>query len=184
MVPQRSPRAAVFVMVPAASGRLAVRATYMWRRIWFRTEIDRFRMCGSTVIHSKNGASPQHDSTNGSPQVAMPTFLSRSASHKSFTVQPAPRSSSAPVPNSANSVRSGGDPGGAASAMDQKHGHASSQVPVRRVEQLPLLSYHEERGGGRTFGKNPCSAASAMDQKHGHTNSQVPVGKESNAAAS
>lgn len=46
------------------------------------------------------------------------------------TVQPAPRSSSAPVPNSASSVASGAAPGGAASAIDQKHGHASSQVPV------------------------------------------------------
>ena len=57
------------------------------------------------------------------------TRRSRSASHRSFTVQPAPRSSTAPAPNSANRRASGSSPGGAASAMDQKHGQASSQVP-------------------------------------------------------
>lgn len=59
------------------------------------------------------------------------TFLSRSASHRSFTVQPAPRSSSAPAPKRVNSCKFGKAPGGAASAMDQKHGHASSQVPAK-----------------------------------------------------
>ncbi len=45
-------------------------------------------------------------------------------------VHPAPRSSSAPAPNSASVAASGGAPGAAASAMDQKHGQASSQVPA------------------------------------------------------
>jgi len=37
--------------------------------------------------------------------------------------------SSAPVPNRASRRRSGGEPWGAARAMDQKQGHASSHVP-------------------------------------------------------
>lgn len=49
-------------------------------------------------------------------------------------VQPAPRSSTAPVPNSASIAASGRAPGGAASAIDQKQGHARSQVPGRNVK--------------------------------------------------
>jgi hypothetical protein len=59
------------------------------------------------------------------------TRRSRSRSHRSLIVQPAPRSSTAPAPNSASSVASGSAPGGAASAMEQKQGQASSHVPAR-----------------------------------------------------
>ena len=58
------------------------------------------------------------------------TLASRSRSQRSFTVQPAPLSSSAPAPNSASSRTSGSASGGPASAMDQKQGHARSHVPA------------------------------------------------------
>ena len=58
------------------------------------------------------------------------TLASKSLSHRSFTVHPAPRSRSAPAPNSARSLASGRAPEGAARAMDQKHGQAKSQVPA------------------------------------------------------
>ena len=58
------------------------------------------------------------------------TLASKSRSHKSFTVQPAPRSSSAPAPKNASSLTSGKVPGGLASAIDQKQGHARSHVPA------------------------------------------------------
>ena len=45
-------------------------------------------------------------------------------------VQPAPRSSTAPAPKSASMRRSGNEPASAASAIDQKQGQASSQVPA------------------------------------------------------
>ena len=57
-------------------------------------------------------------------------LASKSRSHKSFTVQPAPRSSSAPAPNNASILTSGRVPGGLASAIDQKQGHARSHVPA------------------------------------------------------
>ena len=64
------------------------------------------------------------------------TLASRSLSHRSFTVHPAPRSSNAPVPNSAKSFTSGRAPAGAARAMDQKHGQAKSHVPATCPSQL------------------------------------------------
>jgi len=60
-------------------------------------------------------------------------------SHRSLMVQPAPRSSTAPAPKSASSVASGSAPGGAASAMEQKQGHASSHVPARLGQSKPVL---------------------------------------------
>ena len=66
---------------------------------------------------------------SGRPLVRL-TCLSKLRSHKSFTVQPAPRSRTAPVPNSASMRRSGREPGGAASAIDQKQGQARSHVPA------------------------------------------------------
>ena len=63
------------------------------------------------------------------------TCASRSLSQRSFTVQPAPLSRIAPVPNSASMCRSGRLPAGAASAMDQKQGQARSQVPVDHINQ-------------------------------------------------
>lgn len=64
------------------------------------------------------------------------TLASKSRSHKSFTVQPAPRSSSAPAPNNASSLTSGKAPGGLASAIDQKQGHARSHVPACMCSKL------------------------------------------------
>ena len=61
--------------------------------------------------------------------LVLSTILSRSLSQRSFTVQPAPLSSRAPVPKRANILGSGRLPDGAAMAMDQKQGHASSHVP-------------------------------------------------------
>ena len=58
------------------------------------------------------------------------TLASRSLSQRSFTVQPAPLSSSAPAPKSVSSLTSGKAPGGLASAMDQKQGQARSHVPA------------------------------------------------------
>lgn len=66
---------------------------------------------------------------NGRPLVRS-TLASRSLSHRSFTVHPAPRSSSAPAPKSAKSFTSGRAPAGAARAIDQKHGQARSHVPA------------------------------------------------------
>ena len=63
------------------------------------------------------------------------TLASRSRSQRSFTVQPAPLSSSAPAPKSASSLASGSTPGGPASAMDQKQGHARSHVPAGAPDQ-------------------------------------------------
>ena len=63
------------------------------------------------------------------------TLASRSASQRSFTVQPAPLSSSAPAPKSASSRASGSAPGGPASAMDQKQGQARSHVPAGAPDQ-------------------------------------------------
>lgn len=57
------------------------------------------------------------------------TLASRSLSQRSFTVQPAPRSRTAPAPNSPSKEMSGRAPAGAASAIDQKQGHARSHVP-------------------------------------------------------
>ena len=69
----------------------------------------------------------------GRPRVLC-TLLSRSRSQRSFTVQPAPRSRTAPVPNSASILMSGRLPGGAARAMLQKQGHARSQVPAEEMQ--------------------------------------------------
>ena len=63
------------------------------------------------------------------------TLASRLRSQRSFTVQPAPLSSSAPAPKSASSRASGSAPGGLASAMDQKQGQARSHVPAGAPDQ-------------------------------------------------
>ena len=71
----------------------------------------------------------------GRPRVRC-TLLSKSRSHRSFTVQPAPRSRMAPAPNRASILKSGRLPGGAARAMLQKQGHARSQVPAEETPQI------------------------------------------------
>ena len=71
------------------------------------------------------------------------TLASRSRSQRSFTVQPAPLSSSAPAPKSASSRASGSIPGGLASAMDQKQGHARSHVPAGAPDQAPIHAEHQ-----------------------------------------
>ena len=66
------------------------------------------------------------------------TSASMSRSQRSFTVQPAPRSRNAPAQNSDDRYGSGGHPGGAASAMDQRHGHASRYTPAGRSNRTSL----------------------------------------------
>ncbi len=85
------------------------------------------------------------------------TFASRSLSQRSFTVQPAPLSSKAPVPKRASSLTSGNAPGGAASAMDQKHGQASNHVPARMpledgAPALHMLGVQETKAGAACTG--------------------------------
>ena len=79
----------------------------------------------------------------GRPLV-LSTLLSRSRSHKSLTVQPAPLRRIAPVPNKASSTGSGRLPEGAASAIDQKHGHTKSHVPVvQKPNMYDMLSTNQ-----------------------------------------
>ncbi len=57
------------------------------------------------------------------------TFASKSLSHISLIVHPAPLMSNAPVPNKARYVMDGRCPAGVANAIDQEHGINSSQEP-------------------------------------------------------
>lgn len=59
------------------------------------------------------------------------TFLSKSLSHMSLIVHPAPLISKAPTPKSASMRRSGRHPGSAASPILQVQGRYSSHVPTR-----------------------------------------------------
>lgn len=81
----------------------------------------------------------------GRPLV-LSTLLSRSRSHKSLTVQPAPLRRIAPVPNKASSTGSGRLPEGAASAIDQKHGHTKSHVPVVQKHDMDGVPSRNQGG--------------------------------------
>ena len=77
--------------------------------------------------------------TERSPSVPFwdePTFLSKSWSHMSLMVQPAPRIRTAPVPNRDNMYQSGRQPGSAARPMLQVHGRYSSQVPEQKERDI------------------------------------------------
>ena len=67
------------------------------------------------------------------------TFLSKSLSHMSLIMQPAPRMKKAPAPNRISIQRSGRWPGLAANAMLHVHGHNNSSVPKQEFE--PTLTF-------------------------------------------
>ena len=87
------------------------------------------------------------------------TLLSISRSHKSFTVHPAPRKSKEPTPNVASNPTSGNAPTGAANAMDQKHGHASSAVPIGRSNRISFA--YGTMDDGSTFSTHVFDASGA-----------------------
>lgn len=94
------------------------------------------------------------------------TFLSISRSQRSLTVQPAPRSSSAPTPKSARrwavEARSGETRRASTTAGDDCDAEASA------------AGQGEEEGD---------AVASTIDQAHGHASSQVPAGLSSLASS-
>lgn len=67
------------------------------------------------------------------------TFLSKSLSHMSLIMQPAPRMKKASAPNRISIQRSGRWPGLAANAMLHVHGHNNSSVPKQEFE--PTLTF-------------------------------------------
>ena len=82
------------------------------------------------------------------------TSASSRMSHRSFTVQPAPRKRTAPTPNRPRRRRSGRLPAGAARAMDHMHGHANSHVPAQHPHLvasprllMPAIGMSSEKGG-------------------------------------
>lgn len=71
------------------------------------------------------------------------TFLSKSLSHMSLMVQPAPLINNEPVPNNASMLKSGRQPGSAASPILHVQGKKSNHVPVDHEKQpvtVPFIS--------------------------------------------
>ena len=78
------------------------------------------------------------------------TFLSISRSIRSFTVQPAPRSSTLPIAKSARCPKSGAAPASAASAADQKHGHISRCAPMGLSSRASFAKGTASSGNARS----------------------------------
>lgn len=91
------PTACAGVTVPAASGRLRVRSTWSGEDA---ASAFQARRSADATVDCQVLLGIATTATAGTAQPA-PTCLSRLRSHRSLMVQPAPRSSTAPMPNSA-----------------------------------------------------------------------------------